>query len=208
MNKVVNSKHMNTDPKRKEGTTFLHSQLSILEGASVDGTSYFARARASHAPRNLPSLPRKTRGPHKSRLYSQGVVGEQGPQSQFIAKLPQDCKTALNYKTLYDEKQTSTEINGIRRRRIPNPKPLNHFVKKREHTPPPSEISCGADNSGAKVRKNWLPKARLSQSRSLGFLVWCGRTRLSFARASRSKARLVSKSSQKPINKLTKLAIK
>ena len=106
------------------------------------------------------------------------------------------------------KKQTSTEINGIRRRRIPNPKPLKHFVKKREHTPPPSEISCGADNSGAKVRKNWLPKARLSQSRSLGFLVWCGRTRLSLARTSRSKARLVSKSSQKPINKQTKLAIK
>ena len=35
---------------------------------------------------------------------------------------------------------------------------------------------------------------RLSQSRSLGFLVWCGRTQLSLARASRSKARLVSKS--------------
>ena len=47
---------------------------------------------------------------------------------------------------------------------------------------------------------------RLSQSRSLGFLVWCGRTRLvralrslaraprSYDRGSRSKARLVSKS--------------
>ena len=47
---------------------------------------------------------------------------------------------------------------------------------------------------------------RLSQSRSLGFLVWCGRTRLdrasrsfaraprSYDRASRSQARLVSKS--------------
>ena len=40
-------------------------------------------------------------------------------------------------------------------------------------------------------------KHRLSQSRSLGFLVWCGRTRLSLARASRSKARLVSKSRTK-----------
>ena len=41
---------------------------------------------------------------------------------------------------------------------------------------------------------------RLAQSRSLGFLVWCGRTRheLSLARATRSKARLVSKSNMSP----------
>ena len=33
-------------------------------------------------------------------------------------------------------------------------KPQNHFVEKRERTPPLAEISCDADNSGAKVRKN------------------------------------------------------
>ena len=33
-------------------------------------------------------------------------------------------------------------------------KTQNHFVEKRERTPPPAEISCDADNSGAKVRKN------------------------------------------------------
>ena len=39
--------------------------------------------------------------------------------------------------------------------------------------------------------------SRLSQSRSLGFLVWCGRTRheLSLARASRSQSRYALKSS-------------
>ena len=41
------------------------------------------------------------------------------------------------------------------------------------------------------------PSIRLSQSRSLGFLVWCGRTRheLSLARASRSQSRYALKSS-------------
>ena len=33
-------------------------------------------------------------------------------------------------------------------------KTQNHFVEKRELTPPPVEISCDADNSGAKVQKN------------------------------------------------------
>ena len=33
-------------------------------------------------------------------------------------------------------------------------KTQNHFVVERERTPPPAEISCDADNSGAKVHKN------------------------------------------------------
>ena len=37
-----------------------------------------------------------------------------------------------------------------------NPKPL---WGKREQTPPPAEISCGADNCGAEVRKNLLANA-------------------------------------------------
>ena len=36
----------------------------------------------------------------------------------------------------------------------PDTKTQNHFVEKRERTPPPAEISRGADNSGAEVRKN------------------------------------------------------
>ena len=36
----------------------------------------------------------------------------------------------------------------------PDTKTQNHFVEKRERTPPLAEICCGADNSGAKVRKN------------------------------------------------------
>ena len=35
----------------------------------------------------------------------------------------------------------------------PDTKTQNQFVEKRERTPPPAEISCGADNSGAEVRK-------------------------------------------------------
>ena len=35
----------------------------------------------------------------------------------------------------------------------PDTKTQNHFVEKRERTPPPAEISCGADNSGAEARK-------------------------------------------------------
>ena len=31
-------------------------------------------------------------------------------------------------------------------------KTQNHFVEERECIPPPGEISCGADNSGAEVR--------------------------------------------------------
>ena len=31
-------------------------------------------------------------------------------------------------------------------------KTQNHFVEKRERTSPPTEISCGADNSGAELR--------------------------------------------------------
>ena len=30
----------------------------------------------------------------------------------------------------------------------PDTKTQNHFVEKRERTPPPAEISCGSDNSG------------------------------------------------------------
>ena len=35
----------------------------------------------------------------------------------------------------------------------PDTKTQNHFVEKRERTPAPAEISCGADNSVAEVRK-------------------------------------------------------
>ena len=31
---------------------------------------------------------------------------------------------------------------------------LNHFVEKRERIDLPAKISCGANNSGAEVRKN------------------------------------------------------
>ena len=42
-------------------------------------------------------------------------------------------------------------------------KTQNHFVEKRERTSPPAEISCGADNSWAEVRKklpywNWISR--------------------------------------------------
>ena len=33
-------------------------------------------------------------------------------------------------------------------------KTQNHFVEKRERTPPPAEISCDAYNLGAKVHNN------------------------------------------------------
>ena len=36
----------------------------------------------------------------------------------------------------------------------PDTKTQNHFVEKRESTTPPAEISCGAETSGAEVRKN------------------------------------------------------
>ena len=59
-------------------------------------------------------------------------------------------KTALNYKTLYEEKQTSKKTKYD----TAVYKTQKHFLEKREHAPPPAEISCGADNSGAEVRKN------------------------------------------------------
>ena len=33
-------------------------------------------------------------------------------------------------------------------------KTQNHFVERRQRTPTPAEISCDADNLGAKVHKN------------------------------------------------------
>ena len=52
-------------------------------------------------------LPRKT--PTQEKI--QGTVGQQGPRSKLIAKLPLAYKTALNKekKTPYGEKQTSKE---------------------------------------------------------------------------------------------------
>ena len=94
----------------------------------------------------MPTPPRKT----PTQEYIQGPVGQQGPQSQFIAKLPQDFKITLNYKTPYDENKPLKKLNMT----PPDTKTQNHFVEKRERTPLPAEICWGADNSGAKVRKN------------------------------------------------------
>ena len=48
------------------------------------------------------------------------------------------------------------------------------------------ETSDGKFTTAGYYKVRCCLPSRLSQSRSLGFLVWCGRTRLSLARASRS----------------------
>ena len=67
----------------------------------------------------------------------------------IVTKLPLDYKTTLNYKTASGKKQTLKEAK-YNTARYENQKPL---CGKRECTSPPAEISCGADNSRAKVRK-------------------------------------------------------
>ena len=74
----------------------------------------------------------------------QGTVGQQGPQSQFIATLPSDYKTALITKHLMSKNNLLKKLSTT----PPDTKIQNHFVEKRERTTTPSEITCGVDNSG------------------------------------------------------------
>ena len=74
---------------------------------------------------------------------AQGTVGQQGPQSQFIATLPSDYKTALITK-----KKRMSKNNPLKKLSTtpPDTKIQNNFVEKRERTTPPAEFTCGVDN--------------------------------------------------------------
>ena len=50
----------------------------------------------------------------------------------------------------------------------PDTKTQNHFVEKRERTPPPAEICCGADNSiGGKGTQKLAAKCLLTNKTKL-----------------------------------------
>ena len=88
------------------------------------------------------------------------------PENTHIRINTGACRPVRTSKPVYCKisvrLQGRTKIQHKSRRKLSttllDTKTQNHFVKKRERTPPPAEISCDANNLGAKVHKNWLAK--------------------------------------------------